>query len=155
MGLLPFTVGGGWRVEWAQTHQHKNCNSRIHNFKPWRSQCCAPHPQGFSQPPAPSSCLQSPPPDWESSRSSAHSHMFLPRAQGLCSPSQQDFSFNQSETASWSQRPRKPWRKHNCFSQHLPTLLHPVCSLHPQLVLRQPSPTGQIVTGQSWADSVP
>lgn len=48
-------------------------------------------PPGFSQPPAPSSCLQSPPPDWETSRSSAHSHMFLPRAQGLCSPSQQDF----------------------------------------------------------------
>lgn len=86
---LPFTVrlrGGAGRGLGTDTPTQK-LQLRVSNFKSWRSQCC---PQGSPnpQPHLPASSLHL---HWETSRSSAHSHVFLPRAQSLCSPSQQDF----------------------------------------------------------------
>lgn len=85
----------------------------------------------------PSSGLQSPPPDWETSRSSAHSHMFLPSALCLCSPSQQDFLLISRKLQAGARGQESLGENTRVFSQHLPL---PTNSAGPE----QPSPTGQI-----------
>lgn len=97
---------------WAQTHQHKNCNLELVTLSPGGLSAAPrvlPTPSTIFLPPVSTSRLGN------FQELSSQPHVSAKGSEPLFSlPTR--LSFNQSETASWSQRPRKPWRKHNCFS---------------------------------------